>query len=1042
MKSILQYFIKYRIAGDVLLLLIVILGVTSAYNVQRSQFPRVESREIAIETAYIGASPVEVEQGVTTKIEEEIDGLEGVKKVNSISSENFSSITVEIYSNFKIANVLAEVKNAVDRINTFPAEVEKPIIYKRERTDPAADIMISGDVDLKTLKAYTQKAEQDLLAKEGISKVILTGYPEEEIQIAVKEAALDAYKLTFDDIARAVQGSNLDLTGGNLEMDNTKITIRAENREYFAEQLENIIVQTNTSGTNILLKDVATITNQWADIPQREFYNGKPASKIQIMSRLNEDIILTAEAAKKFIEDFNKEHTVVKAYLLRDGSIGIRQRTELLIENGMQGFVLVLLLLGLFLKPRIAFWVALGIPVAMAGVFIILPMSFVNINMLSLFGLLMVVGILVDDGIVIAENIFQKYEKGMPADEAAVEGTIEVVGSVFSAVLTTCWFFVLFFLIEGQMGDFMSNIGFVVIVTLMFSLLEAFFILPAHIAHSKDLQRSDTTNVLERSTTAFFNFIKNKMYAPALNFCINNKTITLAVAIVALMISVNMVKGGAVKVTFFPNVDQDNILVTLKLPAGTTENITTEILERIEKATWELNEELSKKRDDTMQVVLSVARSISNSPSEGSVFISLLDGEARNLLSSDMSNMLREKVGKVHGVETLTYGQRSFFGAAIQVGFTGDDMNQLRLAKDEFKAILEKDKRLKDVDDNDQKGGLEFHLELLPKAKALGVNLQTIIRQVRQGYFGLEIQRLQRGTDEIKVWLRYTEDQRESFSKFQDTKIRVGTNTYPLKDLVLLTPKRIPLRIAHVNSRPKLEVSASLNDVKASSTEIFNQCKNEILPKILAKYPGVEPVYEGQSERANDTATSMQRWLPIILLLVFFTIVLTFRSFLQATVVMLLIPFAFIGVVMGHWLHDSAISLLSVYGILAVAGIVVNDSLVLIETMNQLLKTGMPFREALVEASVSRFRPIILTSATTIAGLLPIVLEKSIQAQFVIPMALSLAYGLLAATFMTLLVLPSVLVVVNNLKRAWLWLWEGENVTAEDVEPSVIEDKH
>jgi multidrug efflux pump subunit AcrB len=1041
MKKAIQYFIKYHITADVLLLLIGILGVLSAMSIQRSQFPRVESREISIETTYIGASPSEVEKGITLKIEEEIDGLEGIKKVSSTSVENMSTVSVEIFSNYKIETVLSDVKNAIDRVSTFPDDSEIPVIYKKERTDAAADIMISGDVDLKTLKEIAERAEKALLAKKNISKVTLSGYPDEEIEIAIRENALDVYQLTFEDVARAVQGSNVELTGGDLEMGDTKITIRAENKAYYAEQLENIIISTSSGGTNILLKDVANIKNQWADIPQREFYNGKPAVKIQVLSRLSEDIITTAAESKEFIEEFNAANTIIEAFLLKDGSTGIQQRTDLLVKNGLIGFLLVLFFLGLFLKPRIAFWVALSIPISIAGMFIIMPFTSFNINMLSLFGLILVIGILVDDGVVIAENIFQKHEKGMPAKEAAIEGVMEVLPSVISAVITTCWFFMLFFLIEGQMGDFMSSVAFVVICTLLFSLIEGFFILPAHIAHSKDLQQGKKENIMERTSTAFFDFLKERIYAPALRFCIHNKMISISTGIVLLAFCVNLVIGGIVKVTFFPNVDRDEILVSLKLPAGTTENVTEGILKQIEKEAWALNTELSDKREDGQKLVQSIARAISNSPNEGSLFISLLDGETRNMLSSDFSNALRDKVGKIHEAETLTYGQKSVFGAAIQVGFVGDNMDELRKAKDEFKEILESDRRLKNIEDNDQKGGLEFHIELLPKARSLGVDLSTVIRQIRQGYFGYEIQRLQRGTDEVKVWLRYTNQERESFSELLNMKIRVGQNAYPLKELVRLEQKQMALKISHINSQAKMEVSASLNDPNASVTEVLNNAREVIVPQILAKHPSVQVVYEGQSERADDTTSSIKRWLPIILLLVFFTVTLTFRSLLQAAVVLLLIPFAFIGVVMGHWLHGVAISMLSLFGILAVAGVVINDSLVLVSTMNRLLKDGMGFMDAVQEASISRFRPILLTSVTTVAGLLPIVMETSLQAQFLIPMAISLAYGLLSATFIMLLILPPALVVVNDLRRGWRWLWEGEKVEARDVEPSVLEEE-
>ncbi|MGH1334823.1 MAG: efflux RND transporter permease subunit [Aureispira sp.] len=1049
MKNAIQYFIKYHITADVLLLLIAILGVFSAMNIQRSLFPRIESRNIIIETVYVGASPTEVEKGITIKLEEEIDGLEGIKKLNSTSLENLSTVNIEILSTYEVEDVLNDVKNAIDRINTFPEDAEKPVIYKQERTDAAADLMISGDVDLKTLKLFGEKAEQELLAKDNISKVEVSGYPEEEIEIAIREDALDAYQLTFAEVARVIQNTNIELTGGNVEMGQNKVILRAENKVYYAEQLENTIIQTSPNGSPILLKDIATIHDQWADVPSREYYNGQPAVRVKVLSRLSEDIITTADAAKAYIKEFNAANAPmdstskegVRAYLLSDGSVRIQQRTDLLVNNGLMGFFLVFLLLGLFLKPRIAFWVALSIPISIAGMFLIMSFSNYNINMLSLFGLILVIGILVDDGVVIAENIFQKYEQNMPPRQAAIEGVMEVLPSVISAVLTTCWFFTLFFLIEGQLGDFFSSVAFVVITTLGFSLIEGFFILPAHIAHSKDLQKSEEKNVLERTSTSFFNFLKLNIYGPVLRFCVNNKTIAIASGIVILMLSINVVKGGFVKVTFFPSVDRDDVIVSLKLPAGTTEDVTNKLLQRIEEAATKVNKTIQAERPDGKSVILSIARSLSASSNEGSLFISLLDGEARNMPSDDFSNLLRKEVGEIYEAETLTYGQRSIFGAAVQVGFVGDDMDQLRQVKDELKSMLKKDDRLKDITDNDQKGGLEFHITLKQKAKALGLDIATIIRQVRQGYFGYEIQRLQRGTDEVKVWLRYTKQERQSFSDLLDLKIRIGQNLYPLKELVDLNPERKALKITHTNGLTKMEVSASLANIKASATEITSEIQTEIVPKLLEKYPGVQVLYEGQSERAADTLKSLQRWLPMILLLVFFTVVITFRSFYQALIVLLLIPFAFIGVVIGHWFHGLAISILSMFGILAVAGVVINDSLVLISTMNRLLKEGMPFRAAVIEASLSRFRPILLTTVTTVAGLMPIVFETSFQAQFLIPMAVALAYGLLAATFTMLLILPPLLLSMNNSRLAWRWLWEGEKASREEVEPSVKEEQ-
>lgn len=1040
MKNAIKYFIKYHISADVLLIMIAIAGIISGINISRSAFPRTESRNIILETTFVGASPSEVEKGVTLKIEEKLDGIKGVKKINSSSFENFSYIDIELLSNADLKEALADVKNAVDRINTFPDKVEKPVIFKRESNDMAAQIMLSGPVNLKTLKGFAKKAEKQLLSTEEISKVEISGFPAEEIEISLREEALDAYKLTFSDIARALQKSNIETTAGEVEVNSTKIKIRANNKKYYASQLENTIVQTNPTGTNILLKDVATLKNQWKDEPTRDYFNGNPAVKVKVFTRLSEDIIDCSEASKAFIKDFNKKNKAVQADLLVDGSVGVRQRTDLLVENGLLGMLLVLLILGLFLKPRIAFWVALSIPISICGMFILAPFFGVNINMLSLFGLILVIGILVDDGVVIAENIYQKYEAGLSARKAAIEGVVEVIPSIISAVITTCLFFSLFFFIEGTMGDFMSNVAFVVISTLLFSLIEGFFILPAHIRHSKDLKQREP-NVFQRSTTAVFDFLKDRIFAPVLAFCLDNKMITSAVAVVLMVLSINIVKGGFVETTFFPQINRDDLVVNLTLSPGSDPAKTKAILQKIEKAAWEVNKTLNAERTDSNSIIECIASSVEVSGHKGSLTIKLLDGETRNMESGLISNQIRDKAGNFYEAEELTYGTASIFGAAVQLGFVGDNTTELRAAKNELKQILLENPQLKNVADSELKSGDEFNLSLLPKAKSLGLTLGDIMSQVRQGYFGYQVQSLQRGDDEVKVWLRYENKSRQSFEALQNSKIRLEGKRYTIRELVTFDTKPGVLQINHVNGRTKFQLSASLNDPNASTTKIFNEVKNEIVPTILAKYPSVDVIYEGQSERAAEATGSIQTFLPLILLLVFFTVALTFRSFKQAILVIILIPFSFIGVVAGHWLHGVPISILSIFGILAVAGVVINDSLVLVSTMNRYLKDGMPFRKALYEASLSRFRPIVLTSVTTVAGLMPLVLEKSMQAQFLIPMAISLSYGLMISTFVMLLLLPTWLVLNNHLTRITHWVWTGEELAAEAAEPSIREDE-
>ncbi len=1041
MKALIKYFIRYSNTADVAILLIMVVGGLSLMNMTRSSFPRNESRIILVQCIYPGASPQEVENGVTTKIEDGLEGISGIKKITSTSRENAATITVETLAETDIEVALADVKNAVDRINSFPTGLETPVVYKLENVDLAAEFAISGDVDLRTLKAYGKIAEEELLLQKNISKVTIGGYPDEEIEVAVRENELNTYGLTFDQIAAAIRRSNIDLTGGTFDMGDTEITIRARNKKYDAEGLQNVIVATSSTGTNIRLKDIANITDKWADSPIRTYYNGKPAVTLTVNSTLSEDIIEGSEIVKKYIETFNQKHETVRADMIRDGSIAVRSRTNLLVKNGAIGIVLVLLVLGLFLNPRIAFWVALSIPISILGMFIIAPFFGISVNLFSLFGLILSIGILVDDGVVIAENIFQKYEAGMPAHEAAYKGTIEVVPSIISAVLTTCLFFTIFFFLGGRIGDFISNIAFVVIVVLLFSLIEGFFILPAHIAHSKALRQHAKSNKLEQTTTRFFEYLKNNIYAPMLRFGLDNKFLCFVIFFVLFYFSIGLMRGGVQPFTFFPNIDFDEVGVTFRLPAGTTEDVTTKYLDRIERAAFEVNEEMSQERTDSNKVITGIVRNIGPGANEGNLNIILFDGEQRGIESFKISNAIREKVGPIYEAEQLTFGGIRIFGNAVAVSFLGKNYEQLRTAKTEFKTILNAMPELKDISDDDVLGSQELNMSLRKQAEALGLNLQTIINQVRQGYFGTEVQRLQRGDDEVKVWVRYAESARQSQSGLENMKIRVNGIAYPLKELVNLEAQAGVLNINHVDGRTKIEVTADQSNPDASASEIVAKVQNEVLPGILAKYPEVDVTFGGQSETAGDTGAAMGRVMPIILLLVLAVVTLTFRSFKQAIMVILLIPFAFVGVVAGHMLHGIPVSFLSIFGILALAGIVINDSLVLINAMNTNLRNGIPLKQAVYDASLTRFRPIVLTTVTTVAGLLPIVAERSIQASFLKPMAISLSYGLIAAMFIMLILLPIFIMGFNLISQHLYWLWEGEKLESEEFEAAVREMK-
>ncbi|MBR9922943.1 MAG: efflux RND transporter permease subunit [Bacteroidetes bacterium] len=1042
MKGFIEYFIKYPIAANLLMFGLLILGVFGMMNMKSTFFPEVESRNINIQVVYPGSSPEEIEEGVITKIEENLKGLTGLEKTTSVSSENSGSVNIEIQKGYDIDVILQDVKNAVDQINSFPIGMEPPVVYKIESLGEAISFSISGEVDLLTLKSFGRQVEDDLLNMEGISKVSLSGFPDEEIEIAFREDDLRAYQLTFQQATQAVQVANLELTGGTLKGDREELLIRARNKKYYARQLRNIEVKTNADGSVVYLHQVADISDRWADDPGRSYMNGEPSVVVTVQNTLEEDLLSISEDVKAYLDGFNAENDVVKATVIRDGSIVLNQRIGLLRNNGIIGFILVVILLAMFLNWRLAFWVAIAIPISFAGMFLVANLLDVSINVISLFGMILVIGILVDDGIVVSENIYQKYEKGMKPLEAAVTGTMEVLPAVFSAILTTVIAFMTFFFIDGRLGDFFTEMAIVVIFSLVFSLVEGAVILPTHVAHSYALSPNNKKGWLTKKFDQFMDWMRYKLYAPVLRFGMHHRMLTLVIMVGTLLATIGAIQGGIIGTTFFPPIERDEMAITLKLPAGTTEEFTYDWLDHIEEAAWEANKEFKAKyfEGTDLEPIQKIEKIIGPSTYEGQLKITLLDGEARRdfFTNREISNAIRENTGPILDAEQITYGAATAFGKPISVSLVGSNLDELEEAAAELKHELERLEELSDVIDNNQDGLREIEITLKDKARYLGLNLQEVIGQVRRGFFGSEVQRLQRGRDEVKVWVRYAEEDRNNFGQLQNMRVRfLDGREFPLSEIADLNIERGVIAINHLDGLREVRVEADVSSDDVSVSDISATVKSDIVPEILKDYSTVTARYEGQNREQEKSAQSMQKVLPIILGLMFFIIALTFRSFSQTLIIFSLLPFGLVGVGWGHWLMGAPISLFSILGFIALVGVLVNDALVFVTTYNQKLQEGMEQMDALYEAGLSRFRPILLTTVTTVAGLGPLLLEKSFQAQFLIPMAISVAFGLISATVVILVLLPTLLVITNRIKVMAIKLWDKREVTYAQVEPAV-----
>ena len=1061
MRKVISYFIKYHVAVNVIIIAFFIFGIVGAFSLKSSFFPLTESKNVLITIAYPGASPQEVEEGIVLKIEDNLKGLQGVERVTSTSRENSGTINVEIEKGRDIDFMLLEVKNAVDRVPTFPTGMEPLVVSKLEPVRPTISFAVSGqNISLTTLKQIGRQIENDLRAIDGISQITISGYPDEEIEIAVDENRLLAYNLSFNDVAQAVSNANILVTGGNIKTNTEEYLIRANNRSYYGDELSNVMVRADVSGRAIRLKDVATIRDRFSETPNAAYYNGDLSVNVTVTSTNTEDLIGSAEKVKEYIVDFNQKYTNVQLDVVRDLSKTLTQRTDLLTENAIIGMILVLIFLSLFLNTRLAFWVAFGLPVAFLGMFVFAPMLNVTINVLSLFGMIIVIGILVDDGIVIAENIYQHHEKGKTPVQAAIDGTMEVIPPILSAIITTILAFSIFLFLDGRVGDFFSEVSVVVILTLVVSLVEALIILPAHLAHSKALQPQkkgpktgmakvfSKLRIINKLGDDAMVWMRDKMYSPALRFAMDYKLLTFALFFMALVLTFGSIGGGIIRTSFFPRIASDRIAVELLMPNGANEKVTDSIISMIQDKAQIVNEELTDKylQGSDKMLFENMLKNVGPGSSSATLVINLLPGEERpDAIRADMvTSRLTELVGPVIGAESLIYGSGGNFGGdPVSVSLLGNNIQELKAAKSELKTALLNNALLKDVADNDPAGIKEIRLELKENAYLLGLDLRTVMNQVRAGFFGAQAQRFQRGQDEIRVWVRYDRENRSSIADLDEMRIAAPSGErIPLSEIATYTIERGDVAINHLDGQREIQVSSDIKDLQTTSgTDAMTWVRTEVMPDILSKYPSITPSYEGQNREANKLLDSLTFVGLTVLFLIFVTIAFTFRSFSQPLLLILLVPFSLTAVAWGHWIHGFPINILSMLGIIALIGIMVNDGLVLIGKFNINLRNGLNFNDALYEAGRSRFRAIFLTSITTIAGLAPLLLEKSRQAQFLKPMAIAIAYGIGFATVLTLLMLPLFLSFGNNVKVLTKRLWTGEKISREEVERAIKEQK-
>lgn len=833
---------------------------------------------------------------------------------------------------------------------------------------------------------------------------------------------------------------------------NEEILIRSRAKQTDASRIGEIIVRSNTDGSNLLLRDVATIREQYAEDPSSAYLNGQRAVYIQVNKLETEDLEEISAFVNPYVDEFNQLNSGVELHMTWDFMDMLNQRLNLLTSNGLVGLLLVLIALGTFLSLRLSFWVAWGIPASFLGMFILGSFVGLTINMISLFGMILVIGILVDDGIVIAENIYTHFEKHGNPIRAAIEGTMEVMPAVFTSVLTTIVAFTPLLLLTGGF-EFLKDMAYVVIFSLGFSLIEAFFILPAHLSSKTVLRikKEDTISYkIRRQINRGVDFLRYTLYGNAVKYTMKYRLVSVCFLLALFPLTYGLFSGGFIKSTFFPQIPFNSFNVNIAFKPGERETKVEKYLVRFEEAIWEVNEDL-KKELSTDEDIINYTFGNIGSTGDGSdrgahagninVFYDELDDYGIN--SFDLINKLQEKIGPVPEAEKFNIGGANRWGKPVSVRLLGKNFGELESAKNFLKDELSQITELKDVQDNVAIGRREMLFELTPQAYFLGLSHNDITRQIRQGFFGEEVQRLQKGDDEVRVWVRYPGSGRLSVGQLEDMKIKTPEGEqYPLTQLSSYSVERGVSGIRHYNTSRAVTVEADLTDPFGEVPPILEKIRTDIVPKMTARYPSVKVDYGGQAQESQRAANEIMTYFGGAFLLIFFIIMITFRSFYQAVLIIAMIPLGWLGASFGHGLEGHPVSLLSAWGMIALSGVIINDAVVFLAKFNSLIRDdGMTVFQAAYHAGVARFRAIMLTSITTVVGLWPLIMETSFQAQFLIPMAISVAYGVLIGTFIILLFFPPLILFFNDVRRYARWLWTGRKPEAEDVERVLIDDR-
>ena len=1039
------------VAANLMMLLIIASGLVAATVVTEEVFPEIDLDRIRIQVPYLGAAPEEVEAGVVVRIEEAIKDVDGIKQIRSFAAEGSASVLVELELGADARRMVDEVKNEIDAITTFPVGTEKPIIRELIARNQVIDIAIAGATDVFTLKTIAERVRDDLAALPEITQVDIVSAPPYEISIEVSEVALRRHRMTFDQVAEAVRRSSLDLPGGSVRTDAREILLRTLGQAYRGVEYENLVLWTRRDGSRLRLGDVATVVDGFAETDQHARFDGNPSLTVSVFRTGNQSALDIAGAVHDYVD--RAQARMPEGIFLtvwQDQAEVLNDRLSIMLRNGAAGFVLVFGVLTLFLELRLAFWVSLGIPVSFLGAIALMAVTGVSVNMVSIFAFILVLGVVVDDAIIVGENIHRHQEEHAAGPRGAVEGAREVSKPVTFAVLTTVAAFMPLLFIPGVFGRIFRIIPLVVIPCLLFSLIESLGILPAHLAHGHRRGPAGVWRRFQQRIASGLMWFVRAAYEPVLEVALRWRYVTAAIGVSSLVLTAGVVLGGRVTFLFFPSIEAEFMTASVTMPQGTPVEATSEAIAKFEAGAERVRARLREVTGmDYFRHVAStvgdqpmlargglpmgrISATIVAFPHVGEVTVELAPAESRSYTSEELGILWREATGPLPEAVAIDFGtSRLNPGEDIDVQLAGRDVDRLRAAVQAVKVRLAQYAGVYAIADSFRAGKKEMQLSIRPAAETLGLTLQDLGRQVRQAFFGEEAQRIQRGRDDVRVMVRYPREERQSLGSLENMRIRTSNGgEVPFSQVAQVNSGRGNASIQRVDRHRAVSVTASVDPEISSAASVLTDMRERVLPEVLADFPGVFYTFDGAQAEQEEAVGGLRDGLILSLTAIFALLGVALRSYLQPLIIMGAIPFGFVGGLCGHFLLGLDLSFLSMLGFVALTGVVVNDSLIMVDFINRaqdaraqvnqldgrrLASIGL--ERAIREAGGRRFRPILLTSLTTFFGLVPMMLDRSLQAAAFIPMAVSLAFGVLFATLITLFLVPIAYLILDDLQR-------------------------